>query len=501
MVNEELTKLDAGMPILIGGNRVTRVSPELADAFRPGDHLLVIKKTGELLHVPSSIFALAEEAVSKSLSAFEEQQSASDDQFTEFYNKFSSLLSKETVWEKIRKSNASDIERAKSRGRSTTRLAADDKMRNDMIAGLQEWRDMTSRRDSVIDVVEHKGWQVERIMCPSGVVAFVFEGRPNVIADATGVLRGGNTAVFRIGGDALNTAKAIMTHALKPSLVSAGLPEDSIILLDSTEHAAGWALFADPRLSLAVARGSGRAVDMLGAIAREAGNTVSLHGTGGGWIITDEFADPEVFEMSVFNSCDRKVCNTVNVICIIENKAEILIPRLLSALRRRGETLGHGYRLHIAEGSEEFIPSELFETKVQVYRADGLKEEVTADTISIDKLGVEWEWEQTPEVSVVVAKSLDEGIDLFNKYSPLLVASLLSEEQKSHRKFLKKVNAPFIGNGFTRWVDGQYALRRPELGLSNWQNGRLLARSGLLTGDGVFSIKLRAWQEDPDIHR
>ncbi|HVZ31184.1 MAG TPA: hypothetical protein VG963_02090, partial [Polyangiaceae bacterium] len=54
------------------------------------------------------------------------------------------------------------------------------------------------------------------------------------------------------------------------------------------------------------------------------------------------------------------------------------------------------------------------------------------------------------------------------------------------------INAPFVGDGFTRWVDGQFALRRPELGLSNWQNGRLLARGGVLTGDGIFTLRTRA---------
>ena len=204
-------------------------------------------------------------------------------------------------------------------------------MRRDMIAGLHQWRDLPSRRDKVTGCVEHEGWVVEEVVSPCGVVAFVFEGRPNVLADATGVLRSGNTAVFRIGSDALKTAKAIMELALRPALVAAGLPEYSVTLLESAEHSAGWALFADPRLALAVARGTGRTVDTLGAIAREAGNDVSLHGTGGGWIICDETADPDWFELSVYNSTDRKTCNTVNVICIPRLRAGDLVPRMLDA--------------------------------------------------------------------------------------------------------------------------------------------------------------------------
>lgn len=501
MAHDELMALEPGMTVIFGGNKIAKVTPELAAAFKAGDHLIVVHKTGDILHVPAEIHKLVSEAVGRALEAFEALHSATDDQFTQFFNVFANMLANNSIWDKIKEANDKDVMRAKSRGRSTTRLVADEKMRRNMISGLHEWRDMTSKRDTVIDVIEHNGWQVESISCPCGVVAFVFEGRPNVLADATGVIRGGNTAVFRIGSDALGTAKAIMKLALLPALETAGLPSGSVVLLDSTEHSAGWALFADDRLALAVARGTGKAVDLLGAIARQAGNTVSLHGTGGGWIIGDSKADPYSFGAAIYHSCDRKVCNTVNTICITEEAADVLIESMLHALQRRGDNLGYGYRLHVAEGSEGFIPKVLFNKESSVMRADGISSEPVADVIAINELGREWEWEQTPEVSVVVVKSLEEGIDLFNKYSPLLVASLISEDQNAHRLFMKRINAPFIGNGFTRWVDGQYALRRPELGLSNWQGGRPLGRSALLTGDGVFSIRLRAWQVDPDVHR
>ena len=134
-------------------------------------------------------------------------------------------------------------------------------------------------------------------------------------------------------------------------------------------------------------------------------------------------------------------------------------------------------------------------------RIAGVKREMLAGTLPADELGREWEWEQTPEVTVAAVADLEEGVRLFNSQSPLLVASLISEDPAAHEFFLKAVNAPFLGNGFTRWVDGQYALCRPELGLSNWQNGRLFARGGILTGDGVFTVKLRVRQTDPDIHR
>jgi glutamate-5-semialdehyde dehydrogenase len=77
----------------------------------------------------------------------------------------------------------------------------------------------------------------------------------------------------------------------------------------------------------------------------------------------------------------------------------------------------------------------------------------------------------------------------------------VSEDVAEHERFWTTVDAPFVGDGFTRWVDGQVALARPELGLANWQGGRLLARAGVLSGDGVHTLRLRVRQSDPDLHR
>ena len=53
----------------------------------------------------------------------------------------------------------------------------------------------------------------------------------------------------------------------------------------------------------------------------------------------------------------------------------------------------------------------------------------------------------------------------------------------------------------TRWVDGQYALDTPELGLSNWEGGRMLGRGGILSGDSVFTVRYRARITEPGLHR
>ena len=123
------------------------------------------------------------------------------------------------------------------------------------------------------------------------------------------------------------------------------------------------------------------------------------------------------------------------------------------------------------------------------------------EPIADDALGREWEWEDSPEVTLAVVASVDEAVEAFNRWSPRFTASLVSDDAAEHDRFYATVEAPFVGNGFTRWVDGQYALDRPELGLSNWQFGRLFGRGAVLSGDAMFTLRTRAVQDDPHLGR
>jgi glutamate-5-semialdehyde dehydrogenase len=497
----KLERLTSGMAIPWGGDRLTVVSDELAAAFKPGDQLIVVQESGDLLHVPAAAAAIARAAIDKAQAAFFALAGAGEAQISDFFDRFARLLASDAVWAKIAAANLDDVTHARAAGRSTIRLEASADMRAQMIAGLEAWRDAPPVRGRAIERIDHHGWTLELEAAPLGVVGFVFEGRPNVFADAAGVIRGGNTAVFRIGSDALATARAIAAHALYPALAAAGLPEGTAVLVESAERAAGWALFADPRLALAVARGSGPAVAQLGAVARQAGTPASLHGTGGAWLIADDSADAERMAQAVANSLDRKVCNTLNVACVARARAEELVPVLVEAVWRAGEALGHGARLHIGQDDAQRMSQKWLKTRVQARRADGDHDEPFIETHGDPDLGHEWEWEATPELWLKIVDDLDAAIALFNAVSPKLVASLIAEDERAQRQFYECIDAPFVGDGFTRWVDGQYALDRPELGLSNWQAGRLFARGGVLSGDGIYTVRARMRQSDSALRR
>ncbi len=489
---EKLQTLEKGTRILFGGDRLVRVPDDVAERFAPGDSVVVVEATGEVLLIPAGERDIAEAAVARAHDAFADLSAAPDEAISRFFQLFAGRLADDAVWQEVARVNAQDVADAEQRGRSTTRLVASEKMRRDMIDGLRGWVSAPSRRGQVLEAVEHDGWKVELVGAALGVVAFVFEGRPNVLADATGVLRGGNSVVFRIGRDALATARAIMEQALTPALREAGLPEGSVVLVESAAHAAGWALFGDGRLSLAVARGSGPAVATLGALAQQAGVPVSLHGTGGAWIVAGEDASAEALDAAIFDSLDRKVCNTLNTLCLPRARAAELVPAALASLERAGARLDQAYKLHVVRGDEDAVPAALFEREVRVRRAEGDVTERQAEPIDEARLGHEWEWEQTPEVTLKLVADMDEAVDLFNRHSPQFVGSLISPDPAAHARFYARINAPFVGNAETRWVDGQKALSKPELGLSNWQWGRLFGRGGILSGDSVYTVRTRA---------
>jgi glutamate-5-semialdehyde dehydrogenase len=462
------------------------VGNEIADRYQEGDLIIGISG-GHLLHVPQADLLVATRAVSQSVEAFDLLKSVSSEQISQFFHAFAQNLEDDAIFAKIKTCNEDDVASALQRGRSTTRLMLSDPMRSDMISALHTWGDTPHVDGAALESVDHQGWSVTAAKSSLGVVAFVFEGRPNVFADATGVLRSGNTCVFRIGSDAFGTAQAIMNLAVLPALESCGLPVGAISLVESRSHASGWALFSDKRVSLAIARGSGEAVSQLGAVARQFGIAVSLHGTGGAWMIAGEHADAQWLSKVVVNSLDRKVCNTLNVCCIVRSRASELVPLFVDAMNRAA----------------------LLRDAIAVIHADSASQELMADQIrsievnklSVDELGTEWEWENAPECSLVIVNDVDEAIALFNRYAPSFIISIISENEAELEKVWRETNAPFVSNGMTRWVDGQFALNKPELGLSNWQNGRTFGRGGILSGDSVFSVRYRALQHDADLHR
>src|SRR5690606_5742835 len=124
-------------------------------AFRPGDRLVVVQETGDLLHVPAAEAALVEEAVGRALDAFHRLGSLPDERITAFYEAFAARLADDASFAPVAEANRDDVAAAREAGRSTTRLELTDRMRADMVAGLRGWRDAPAARDQLVDEIRH----------------------------------------------------------------------------------------------------------------------------------------------------------------------------------------------------------------------------------------------------------------------------------------------------------------------------------------------------------
>lgn len=477
--------VDAQAVKVLVGDVLVDMTPEMSAALSSGGRLVGLRSSGSVLIIPGSIRNAVNESVTAARRGFVELQRVDQGRVDRFFEYFADLVDDDASFAPVLQANAEDVAMARSRGRSTGRLVISEKMRRDMSAGLRMWAGLGFSRLGLSSSLDHIGWTVESWRAPLGVVAFVFEGRPNVFADATGVLKSGNSVVFRIGSDALRTARAIRDHALFPALDRAGLPREAVNLIDSAEHSAGWALFDDSRLSLAVARGSGAAVSQLGEIARQAGTPVSLHGTGGAWMIVGSNLPGPRLTSAIVHSLDRKVCNTLNTLVVLDVNRTKSLEAVAHALGDLARATGGKVIVHAAKDADGPFWSQA---------------ELDVQFDSIDP-GEEWEWDETPEITVICARSLEDAVEKFNRHSPRFVLSVLSDDEDEVTWAWENSESPFFGDGFTRWVDGQFALSRPELGLANWQSGRLLGRGGVLSGDGVHTMRLRVRQADPDLHR
>ena len=118
-VTSRLEGLTEGMAVPFGGDRVTYVDAALAEAFRPGDRLVVVQATGQLLRIAAADHALAAAAVDRALQAFTALGQVSDQAVTAFFETFADRLEDDAAFAPIAAANARDVADARARGRAT----------------------------------------------------------------------------------------------------------------------------------------------------------------------------------------------------------------------------------------------------------------------------------------------------------------------------------------------------------------------------------------------
>ncbi|MGC2240092.1 MAG: glutamate-5-semialdehyde dehydrogenase [Acidimicrobiia bacterium] len=182
----------------------------------------------------------------------------------------------------------------------------------------------------------HNGVRLHRVRVPLGVVAVIYEARPNVTADASGLcIRSGNAVILRGSSYALRSNRSI-TDALRRALQEVGLPEDGIQLLDDTTREGARSLMqATEWVDLLVPRGGPGLID---AVKRDATVPTVIDGAGNCHVYVDVDADLDKAASIVLNAKTQRpgVCNAAEKLLVHGDIAEQFLPVMVKALEAEG---------------------------------------------------------------------------------------------------------------------------------------------------------------------
>lgn len=244
---------------------------------------------------------------------------------------------------RIEDANRLDLEAAADNGLSSAMV---DRLRldSDRIAAMAAAvREIAASPDPVGEVTESRvrpnGLRVSKIRIPLGVVAMIYESRPNVTSDAAALcLHAGNAVILRGGREAFHSNMAIAT-ALRAGLGSAGVTPDAIQLIDSTDRAAVQALLRmEEYIDLVIPRGG---EGLIRAVSEASRIPVLKHYKGVCHIYVDESADAGTATEIVFDAKVQRpgVCNAVETVLVHEAAAARVLPELTTKLRAAGVEL------------------------------------------------------------------------------------------------------------------------------------------------------------------
>jgi glutamate-5-semialdehyde dehydrogenase len=336
--------------------------------------------------------------------------------------------------------NAEDVERAQSDGVTSTvvdRLRLSDGRIEGMAAGL---RKVAALPDPVGEIVE--GWTrpndlvIEKVRVPLGVVAIVYENRPNVTSDAFGLcLKSGNAAFLRGSSAALRSNIAI-ANLLREGLAKAGLPADALLLVEDTSYEAATE-FMQLRDSIdcLIPRGG---PSLIKAVLENATVPYVIDGDGNCHVYVDEHADLDQALEIVVNAKTQRpsVCNAAESLVVHEAVAEQFLPMAADAL--------DGVEL-VGDAASRVIVDTIGPA--------------TDDDFGTEFLGL--------KMSVAVVPSLDAAITHINTYGTGHTEAICTTELDSARRFEREVDAAVVNvNASTRFTDGEEFGFGAEIGIS-----------------------------------
>ena len=346
--------------------------------------------------------------------------------------------------EEILRENARDIEAARDKISPVMidRLTLNEKRIADMAKGIREITALPSPLGIVLSSVERpNGLKIDKVSVPMGVIAIIYESRPNVTSDAAALaLKSGNVCVLRGGKEAYLSARAIVT-ALKRGLMAAGLPEDAINLVsDTTRESANELMRAKGYIDLLIPRGG---KGLISACVENATVPCLETGTGICHIYVDRAADIEKALNIIENAKTSRpsVCNAAEVLLVHEDIAKEFLPKLK-------ERLVDGRR-------ENPVTLKLCEKAALIIDGDVAGED-DFDTEFLDYI-----------LAVKVVSSVEEACQHISLHSTQHSEAIVTECPEAAREFTASVDSAAVYvNASTRFTDGGEFGLGCEMGIS-----------------------------------
>lgn len=308
----------------------------------------------------------------------------------------------------------------------------------DMAQGILDLIDLPDPAGRILDQYEAtNGLVINKLAEPFGLIAIIYESRPNVTSDAAALaLKSGNATILRSGKEAFQTSQAIVT-ALKHGLATSPIPDTVLELVQDTSRASSIELMtAKGQVDLLIPRGG---AGLIQAVVDQATVPVIETGTGLCHIYVDASAKLDMALNIVENAkCDRpSVCNAAEALLVHQDQAPSFLPRLEDRLDGRVELLADKQAgLYL----QQFTPG-------------------TEEDFHTEHLGY--------KLSVKVVPSLEEAIDHINSHSTGHSEAIITEDDQAKAAFTRQVDsAALYVNASTRFTDGSQFGLGCELGIS-----------------------------------
>ena len=344
--------------------------------------------------------------------------------------------------DKIIEANKVDLENGEKNGMAKSmldRLKLDKERIEGMAKGVLDVATLPEPVGRILSATERpNGLRIEKVSTPIGVIAVIFEARPNVTSDAAALcLKSGNTVILRGGKEAINSNKTI-AKVMRQAVKEAGMPEDVIQLVeDTSRESANELMKMNEYVDVLIPRGG---AGLIQAVVKNATVPVIETGVGNCHIYIDKNADLKKAVDIVFNAKTSRpsVCNAAESLLIHKDIAKEALVAIKNKLDEKDVTLVGDSK------AREIIPD--------------MEKATDAD----------WATEYLDyKMSVKIVDSVEEAIDHIYKYSTGHSECIVTENAGTAEKFMNQVDSAAVYlNASTRFTDGGEFGFGAEIGIS-----------------------------------